>query len=402
MVTQQQIVDIVQLRKKIHFSITWQSYASWLIGLGSIFFIWHNINQPLINIFFIPQVGMAMMFAGLCICLVKTEWREFFRIRDWKIDIPILVIFLSIVLSSIGHDAVKTNSQWWSIVAVGIMLVGLYYCARELGNRIWKPYAIAVVIESISIVWYGAVHNWIPNGGLLSNTNYDIAIGLLIFGLLVAAEKNQWWLAGFVVVGIYFSGAAEGLFAIIALGIIWTIKNWKVVKRIPVKNLIITGGIGAAVVIGMIPVTWSNIWTSKLVDRIIDAINGNWYVASGYRMSAAGNWNLTMPIRPFGYGFNFNNFYVGIPHNLGLIIIEQVGIVAFIAFVLLAIYMIRKMSWHWKWVWIGMILLGVFDHFIWTEAAPWWWLVAGICSAVLINKEKELDNNRINYQTVSI
>jgi hypothetical protein len=109
------------------------------------------------------------------------------------------------------------------------------------------------------------------------------------------------------------------------------------------------------------PVTEAAMKDATVLDKI-----------TGYRMT---HFQLTMPIKPFGYGINLTNFYWGIPHNVALIIIEQVGVFALLAWLWIAFLGVRKKET--RVLWIGFIALGVFDHFIWTQAAPWFWALAG-------------------------
>lgn len=382
----QRIQGVLHLRM-----ISWQTYSSWLIGLGMIFFIWHNLYQPLINYVFIPQLGMMMIIAGIVVTFYKTE-KKFFELGDKRLWIPLVVIAGSIVMAAItARVENRINMQaFGSQVMLAVMLFCCYLSARQLGKQIFTPFAWAVVIEAVSIIWYGAVHQWMPNGGLLSNTNYDIAIGLLIFGLVVSWGRKQYWLVGFALAGVYFSGAAEGLFVVAGLGLYWIWRNWKMFRYIPKKNLVFTGVIGCLLVVALLPVSFQPIWQDKLVDRIISAWQGlttghlhNLYYASGYR--AFGNWALS-PIKIFGYGININHFYVGIQHNIVLIIIEQVGIIAAIAW--LAAWWFGFKQTIWKYAWLAMLLMGVFDHFVWSQAAPYFWVLAGVSSLEMAETKK--------------
>jgi hypothetical protein len=87
------------------------------------------------------------------------------------------------------------------------------------------------------------------------------------------------------------------------------------------------------------------------------------------------HWQLS-PIKPFGYGINLTHFYYGIPHNIFLIIIEQVGILALIAWLVIAYQGIRNKKW--RYVWVGFLLLGLADHFIWSQGAVWFWCLCGL------------------------
>ena len=84
------------------------------------------------------------------------------------------------------------------------------------------------------------------------------------------------------------------------------------------------------------------------------------------------------PLRMFGNGYVITEFYATIPHNIMLIIVEQVGFLAAGAWLVVTFYLLLKTKW--KYAWIMFIALGVWDHFIWTQAAPWFWVLCGVTS----------------------
>jgi O-antigen ligase len=99
-------------------------------------------------------------------------------------------------------------------------------------------------------------------------------------------------------------------------------------------------------------------------------------IATGYRWST--HWRIR-PIQPFGYGYNLTNFYHGIPHNIILIIIEQIGLVGLAAWLVATAYCI-KVSRRW-YLWGTFLALGVVDHYSWTQIAPWYFAMVGISEA---------------------
>lgn len=341
-----------------------------------ILFVWHNPYQPLLEYAFLPWIGLLLIIIVVVYCWTKYKLTP----GDKKIWIPLAVIAASIVLSGVFKliRAEANLQETMGIASIGAMLFLVYLVARLLSKDIFAPFSIAVPIEAISIVVYGATHNWSRNGGLLSPTNYDIATGLLIFGMLVTRERWRKWIAPFAIVGVLFSGAAEGLFVLCVLGLVYVMRHWKQRHSYEVPAIV---GIGVFVVACVVsPEILSRIWGLSFFERVnaaTQAITDNGqreqllYFATGYR--AFGNWNLTIPIQPFGYGYNMTRFYIGIPHNIVLIIVEQVGIVAAICWLWIAA---KGMKYE-TYVWVGIVALGVFDHFIWTQAAPWFWCLAG-------------------------
>ena len=55
------------------------------------------------------------------------------------------------------------------------------------------------------------------------------------------------------------------------------------------------------------------------------------------------------------------------------------GILAAIAWLWVSVWCLVKT--RWKYAWLAILSLSVFDHFIWTQLAPVWWMVVGASTA---------------------
>jgi len=338
---------------------------AWVMGVGLILFVWHNPYQPFIEYMFLPWIGLLLLIMGELVVLLN-NWKRVTLGSKW-VWIPLAIIAISIGLAGIGVVDVKVQI---ASVALGIMMFGLYPTARILGKALFKPFAAAVIIESVSIVVYGATHDWLPNGGLLSPTNYDIATGLLIFGVVVSAVKHQWWLGMVAVIGLFFSGSAEAYFCILVLVIaIIARRDW---NR---KLLIITGV--TVLVIGVGSIIGHDTFLQPTFDKF--GYLGSYLTGNGHTLQDATNRVISLqPLRMFGNGYVITEFYATIPHNIVLIIVEQAGFLAAGAWLVVSFYLLLKTKW--KYAWIMFIALGVWDHFIWTQAAPWFWVLCGVSS----------------------
>ena len=67
--------------------------------------------------------------------------------------------------------------------------------------------------------------------------------------------------------------------------------------------------------------------------------------------------------------------YKDTPHNIALLIIDQLGPAAMIAWFAAVIGGIRKTKW--KYGFLSLILFGVFQPFVWTMMAPYMWVMSG-------------------------
>jgi hypothetical protein len=373
--------DIVIKSKPI--ALNHQKLSSWLIGLGIVLFVWHNPYQPLIQYAFLPWIGTIMLIIGIILTLTSKSYKlDLGQKRVW---IPLAVISVSIALSGIF------NGAWQGAVSLAVMFFGLYLTTRVLGKDIFEKIAPwVVVIESVSIPIWGLTHSWSTNGGLLSPTNYDIATGVIIFFTLLAKPSQKWWLATIGTVGLIFSGSAE---AFLVGGIIFVIVLIrKLFGKIQESWLKILSPVIALAIIAAItiPIGYFVEFQAPNMQRLswLREITG-WEFIPSIDMSGSTrdpsldnilgqrftHWKLS-PIKPFGYGINLTHFYYGIPHNIFLIIIEQVGILALIAWLIIAFQGIKNK--RWRYVWVGFILLGLCDHFIWTQGGVWMWCLTGI------------------------
>jgi len=234
----------------------------------------------------------------------------------------------------------------------------------------------------------GIMDTGVRAGGIISHSaNYDIAVGLLVFGTLVSAIKKQWWLSALTIVGLFFTGAEEGILCVGVLGIVLLIKrDWSKKLLAPVAALVIVLAICTPLGItqqlyGRTPAMISSAgeviitapteagteeWREKVNKALVDKPSHEY-------SSAISNFKF------FGHGYNIGHFYVGIPHNVPLIIVDQIGILAALAWLWIMGYCLVKTKW--RYAIIGVLALSTFDHFIWTQVAPWWWVLVGVASA---------------------
>jgi hypothetical protein len=81
----------------------------------------------------------------------------------------------------------------------------------------------------------------------------------------------------------------------------------------------------------------------------------------------------------WGHGYNINVFDFYFVHNVPAIVADQVGVIAALAWCWVTLFCLVRT--RWKYAFAAVIALSLFDHFIWTQAAPWWWALVGVASA---------------------
>jgi len=111
--------------------------------------------------------------------------------------------------------------------------------------------------------------------------------------------------------------------------------------------------------------------------------------AVGYRIGVMDT--ALTNLEPLVAGYNITKFNKTFVHNVPLIIVQQLGwpgIVAGVAWMWIVIWGIVKTKWKYAW-WL-MLILSVWDHFTWTQLAPWFWALAGVSSATVGNIRSDL------------
>jgi hypothetical protein len=277
----------------------------------------------------------------------------------------------------------------------GIVLFCSYLVARIFGKDIYKLFVPAIIIETISIIVYSFTHSFAPNGGLLSPTNYDIACGLLIIGAIVSYSQRQWIWCGIAALGVLFTGAPEGYFAIVVLLIaILVRKDWSK------KLLYITIPLACIVMFAAFTeLSHYTYWTANLINDAPQHMADGTYYENTFtgRIRVIGE--SLQDFKLFGNGYTITEFSPQTVHNVPLVIVQQVGIFAALAWLFVTFYMVIKSKW--KYIWIIIICLSIFDHYLWTQVAPWWWVILGTTSIAPIEndyifKSKSVDNVKSN------
>jgi hypothetical protein len=389
----------------------------YVIGIGLVFFVIHNPNQPFINYAFLPWIGIALLVAAIA----SVPFKKFKKIglgSRW-VWVSLLVLCFAIAASGMAQylRGEVTLSRGLAPLASTLIWFGLYMVARLDGEGIGKPVAIAVIIEAASTTISAFATGGVRNGGIVSPTNYDIATAVLVFGTFIAPRKWQWWLSSIAIVGLFFTGAEEGMVAIGATSlVILMVRDWHWKTLVPISALIMCLmvatplGITQRLYIGVNSIqavvtsqsaTTTEVAALHISDVVINPSTTNkfkavemawnewkwWHwsspkfnelmnIATGYRWMT--HWRIR-PIKLFGYGYNLTEFYPGIPHNIILIIIEQVGLIGLAGWLVATAYCV-KVSKRW-YLWVTFLALGVFDHYFWTQWAPAYWIAIGISEA---------------------
>lgn len=356
---------------------------AWLIGIGLVFFAIHNPNQPLKEYAFLPVVGLAISLIVIMLVL-SDNWRRLDFGSKW-IWIPLVCIGGSIAMSGFVNG--ESLGSRVAPLLFAFYLFGVYLVGRILKDELFAPFSFAVVVGAVGCVVCGLLYPGQMTGGFISPTNYDIAAGLMIFGVVVGIWKWRWWLSAIALVGLFFCGAPEGLFGIgVLLVAILIRRDWS-------KKILLPLGIVALVAVAWFSLGYGQSLYSYTVWQVTGeeslAPQGVSVDASRPMYGLAGRWEVAKSamsdINLFGHEYTITNFNENPVHNVPLVIVEQVGVLAGVAWLFLTIFCLIKTKW--KYAWIAVIALSMFDHFMWTQVAPWFWVLVGVSTASTVKSD---------------
>ncbi len=384
--------------QKIRSFIHSPDYAAWLISVGIVLFIIHNRAQPFINYIFLPQVGLALIMFGLLEAYEDSKkLNQKFTLGSKWIWIPMLVILAACWLRVPLYGFQNTDIAGALFFSV---MFALYLASRLLGQKILIAFLPALIIEAITVIVQGLVFPGLYSGGILTSppdpikwANYELANGFLLFGFLIYQGKYKWELGTLVMIAIFFTGAPEAVFLVPLLILVMIIrKDWDW-RKIGITLTILIPIIAIWAVLGYARPLWDRTYLavhtlSDPVDKVIVTtpdtstkwiiLNPIWARIVGYRYTIDRASLL-------GYGAQIVGNNPLTAHNVPLIIVDQIGIPAAIAWCVATGYLVLKSKQ--KYLWIMFIAMGIIDHYTWDNAAVWWWTIAGTSMVTQIKND---------------
>jgi len=354
-----------------------------LLCIGLLLFIAHYQSQPLLKYVFLPQIGTAILL-GVVLFMLFHRWGEIKKIGfgDKFLWIPLAVISGSAILRVIVFHDLDSLAGALFMAA----MFGLYLVARIYGERALSFFMPVVMVGAITVVISAIINQRTGNSGLFNN--YATASEFLVFGWLVSPRKHQWWLAGFVITGLFFTGAPEVIFYVAVIGLVIIFRrDWSVRIALPL------GVLGFLMVVCSVTGITQVLW-----QRSFDMLNGTYVAMTDGELPEdqrallldestdirwLTTWRLQRPVSILGYGVDLTNEITleggHIPHFIGLLVTDQLGPVAAVAWFVVMIAGIRRTKW--KYGFLSLILFGVFQPFVWTLFAPYMWAMAGSASS---------------------
>jgi len=351
------------------------------MGVGLVLFSAHNYDQPGLNQITFPAIGTLLVLFSAWFSYMRGYWTR----PPKQIWIPLSVISASIVIAGI----MEWNYHGLGTALLGLCLFGVFLAGRGLGTDIFKVFTVAVVVECAIVIFQGIAHPGIRTGGFYGGApqndfgNYAMAMRLLVFGFLASTHirpSRRWWLLALVAVALVFTGAEEVLLVGAILGIV------VLVRKDVSRRLLAVSAVVVVLVLALLP---SGIpqqlflrggGPMQMEERLDALFAGGLNKATGHRLEIYRR--VIDNIAPFGHGYYVTEFG-GVwdkhtAHNVPLVITDQVGPLAALAWVWATVYMAWRTKW--RYLFIGILAMSILDHALWTQAAVWWWAAVGVAS----------------------
>lgn len=366
-----------------------------IISIGLVLYVIHTKNQPLIDYIFLPHIGAILIILPVYILL--SRYYKQITLGPKCVWVPMVVI----VVSMIARMCVGFSYQSLGGALFGLVLFALYIASRIIGKQVFDVIIISNIILAVSVIVYGLIYPGEPSGGLMTGralefgrtANFNMVKTFIMFGAAVSVFRYRWYAVTLSLIALYFAGNIEAIIGVCFLGLV-LIAKWDYSKK-----LIITGFILAIIVLG---------WT--IAGPGIELHEFTVYkLKAGYSLISGGN-HLILPektlpkkldnlstgrlvdikkavdnIKPTGHGYYITTINEFTVHNVPLLIMDQIGPLAAIAWMFLVVYgMFRT---RWKYAWMVVIACSTISHEFWTQAAPYVWVLAGVSSLRDINND---------------
>jgi len=331
------------------------------------------------TLFFLPAFGYLLLIMGAGLFLLN-NWHRVKEVGwgDRRVVGCLLFTVLAISASGAAYSGLQAR---FAPMGMGLALFALFLCGRVLGKDMFLPLAVGAVIASLGVIAHQAVHPGVMTGGFIFEDNYDIVVGYVLLGAALFIHRWQWILAGLALVAILLTGSPEGLFALGVVGIVVLLRqDWG--KRLAV----VLAPVAIIVVVGLVSGYGQQLYTytSKVASGEATSPYGDSGTPRGateYRLQVIGD--AMSNIKSLGEGYNLTNFSRSPNvHNVPLVLVQQLGypgILAGLAWLWVSIWCLVKT--RWKYLFISILALSVFDHFVWTQLAPYFWAAVGVATA---------------------
>lgn len=335
--------------------------------------------------FFLPAFGYLLVIMGAGMFLLN-NWK---RVREagWgsrAVVIPLLVIAGAIALSGIIESGIEAK---FAPLGMGMALLAVYLAARVLGHGIFFPMAAGAATACLGVVLYQLFSPQMAvTGGYVFEKNYDIVVGYALLGAAVFIHRWRPVLSVLAIMAMLLTGSPEAMFsvAVVATAVLVR-RDWTAGRaRMVIAPLGVVSVLIMAVGFNQGLYGYLGKTIKDEPSAAYDSSNSRQPIS--YRLEQIGK--AMSDIRVLGTGYSVTEFREGIVHNVPLVIVQQLGwpgVLAGLAWLWVTVYCLVRTKW--KYVWVLVLSLSVWDHYVFTQLAPWWWAIAG---ASLVSKDSDL------------
>jgi hypothetical protein len=339
------------------------------------------------TLFFLPSFGMSI-WAGVSIWFLYDNWKWVKEQGGWgekKVFIPLLVIVAAIAMSGVTAPTLQGKVGG---LLMGLALFALYAAVRVMGKEVFRPLAVGAAIASVGVILFAVMHPGSRSGGFVFEENYDVVVGYVLLGTamyLVHMGRWKWPLVGLALVAMFLTGSPEAVVALVVIGVAVLVRrdwSWKLVWV--VVPMVLVGAVYFGLGYGQEAYGYTQHIASN--DPVLSFLDrdkaGVEVVVPADETILSKRWRLitdaVRDMRPLGEGYSISVFKENTVHNVPMVIVQQLGwpgVVAGIAWLWLVVWGVVKTKW--KYVFILVAALAVFDHYVFTQLAPWFPAVVG-------------------------
>ena len=301
--------------------------------------------------------GYICLLASLYLILRKkvTNFGPWWMWTCFIIIVPIAVI-LNTGVTSIGM----------AVLAPVVYLTALNTDRKVLS---WA-FGVASIVASLSIMIYFFNGRYGGTGGLVDTINYNLGIAVVLLGALLGPKTWRWALLSLAIPSVLLSGAEEGLFALAIIGVVCIIRKDIGMKIMPIIFMVTICAV--SLLVFHQPESLYNRINLQLTSLNDDVgISGRWSVYAQSLRDIHVWGHVYDPVRMY-FGDNPQDMAHTTIHNIPLLVLYQLGPIAFVAWLVMVFGTLWKTSE--KYLIVGLFALSTFDHFLWTQL--WFWTPA--------------------------
>lgn len=336
------------------------------------------------TLFFLPAFGYLVLIMSSGLFLVN-HW-ERVKAAGWgdkRVVGCLLFIVLAMALSGSAYNSLEDKV---APLGMGLVLLALYMAGRVLGPRVFLPFWIGSMVACAGVFAYAALHPGSYTGGYVFETNFDILVGYVLLGAALCFNRLRWVVASIALLAMVVSGAPEALLPLGVIGIaVLARRDWSrrtvyaVAPTLAIAVLLLATGHAGTIYSYIVRTITGD--TTMVAGTLPDG-----EVISG-QSPLSWRWEqirLAMTtLQPLGAGYNATAFTITTVHNVPLILVQQMGypgILAALAWLYVTFFALVKTPW--RYFWLLVLALSVFDHYLWDQLGPVWWLALGAASSV--------------------